>query len=317
MTFAARRLMPLALALLAASFAGACASQEITSEPITAQRGPAPAYDEVAREFNANAQRLARFRAQASIRVSFIENDQRRTEEVDGLLQVIRPDRLALSFRKVSQTLFWLGCDPQRYWWIDLSGGERFAAIGQHELFGPVQARAMGLAIQPLDLVRLLGVVPLPIDPRKPAGVTQWSADGTLVGVSTPLADGGRQRLWLDASTKRPMLVELYDAEGKPVLVSSLRDHDFVKLSNSGETGPLLATKVHVNQVQFNSELILFLSGLQDGLPNSDRPIADSAFDFAKLQSTFQVARVIDLDAPASPPVPSASPAPTGNDRRQ
>lgn len=292
---------------------GGCESSPVQNDGAPLQRAPLPDYNTVAAEFNANADRLARFRAQVDIRVIFFNRDgDRQTEECDGLLQVIRPDRMALSFRKVSQTLFWLGCNGSHYWWIDMTGDEPLAAIGRHEKFGPNQARFIGVAIQPLDLIRLLGCVPLPVDPRRPMGALQWSDDGTRLGVTISIGPRGEtQRLWLDPATYLPVYVELYDARRKPVIVADLSQHEAVRQFEDGRPSPLLAGRVHINQLEQQTELRLLLRGMQDGGPKSERPISDSAFDFAAIASTFNIEKAGDLDS-APPPPTSSSPTATG-----
>lgn len=273
--------------------------------------GQPPAYAEVAKAFNANASRLGRFRAQAVMRVTFINKDgQRSVEECDGLLQVVRPDKMALSFRKVSQPLFWLGSSESTYWWLDLTGDEPFGVYGRHENFGPRQAQAISVAIQPLDLIRLLGCVPLP--EGSGAGVTQWSKDGSQVGVTTSLGRGQRQRLWLNPKTYLPEEVELFDPRGTRLMYATLAAHDSVRQFNDGSISPQLATIVRVYQLAQQTELRLELAGLQDGSPRSERPISEDAFDLAKLTATFKVAKVYDLDAgvpEASSAEPAGSPA--------
>lgn len=263
---------------------------------------PAPGYAEIARRYNANATRLKQFRAQVQLRVTFLNREgDRQTEECDGLLQVIRPSQMALSFRKVSQTLFWLGSNPTHYWWLDLTGDDPIAAVGRHENFGPEQARLIGLAMQPLDMIRVLGCVPLPEE----GGVTQWSGDGKLIGVSTPIGRGrgmGRQRVWIDPRTDLPVKVELYDADGRLALVADLIEHDSVRLFNEGTLSPQMATKIDIRQLAQDTRLILFLSGMQDGTERSERPITAAAFDFAKLQSQFKIEKVADLDRAAASP---------------
>lgn len=308
---------------LGACLAG-CDSSSAVHDDGPVQRAPLPDYSTVAAEFNANADRLARFRAQVDIRVIFFNREgDRQTEECDGLLQVIRPDRMALSFRKVSQTLFWLGCNGTHYWWIDMTGDEPLAAVGRHEKFGPSQARLIGVAIQPLDLIRLLGCVPLPVDPRRPLGALQWSDDGARLGVTITIGPRGEtQRLWLDPATFLPVYVELFDARRRPVIVADLSQHEPVRQFEDGRPAPLLAGRVHINQLEQQTELRLLLRGMQDGGPKSERPISDSAFDFAAIASTFNIQKAGDLDtappppaapstggaAPAKPPAPAATP---------
>lgn len=291
---------------LAAGFALAgCASESsprAADQPPAIARGPAPAYDEVARVYNQNADRLARFRAQVQLQVTFNKPDgQRQYEECDGLLQVIRPGRMALSFRKVSQTLFWLGSNDTHYWWIDLTGDRPLAAIGLHDRFGPRQAGLIGLAIQPLDLLRLVGCVPLPTAPDRPLGATQWSADGQLLGVTTVIGAGprpGRQRLWLDPQTYLPRMVELFDEASRVVMVAELSAPDSVRQFAEGGLSPQLATKIDIRQMAADTRLVIFLSGMQDGTARSERPISPDAFDFEKLKTAFSISQVADLDQP-------------------
>ena len=74
------------------------------------EMGPAPDYSEVAIRYNRRVDRLDRFFARANLNVTYFDQDgEKRNEQPEGRLQVIRPDRLALSLGRAGQTLFWFG----------------------------------------------------------------------------------------------------------------------------------------------------------------------------------------------------------------
>ncbi len=277
----------LLLALLIASCAllGAC-----NGGPDRIERGDAPAFLESAALYNDQVELLARVRADAVIRIRYTDDDgKRRTEQGEGLLQVVRPDRLALSVNKVGQRLFWFGCDGSRYWWFDLTGDERLGAFGLHERF---EENAVGLGIHPLDLVQLLGITPLDI---AHPGRTQWSEDGRQLGVTTRTADAGYLRIWLDPERYWAQEVELFDAERNLVARSLLSRHLGVDIAGRGGYRPRMPGRILVEDPSSGAELRLTLYAPRDSV------IADEAFDLRTLVETLRPDRVVDLDAAAPP----------------
>lgn len=315
MTTRRPRLATLALAPLATALllAGGCGLFDHDKKPdadaaITASptRGPAPSYADAARRYNQNVRLLDRVRARANILLAYFDDQgNQRTEDPEGLLQIVRPNKLALSLGKAGQTLFWFGCDPEQYWWIDLSDkSNRLAAVGEHARFTDDTAQRIGLPIKPLDLIRLLGVVPMDVAAR---GATQWSVDGALLGVTTPVENRGFQRVWVDPDTFRPRTIEIFDLQRSKVLVAEHEGQERVELQRdipgASLARVLMPSRVLVTHIPTDTTARITLTDCRDG------PISDKAFDLKVLLERFPVDHVIDVDARRAPAKPSGSPA--------
>ena len=286
---------------------GGCPSQPKGDvEPAqVVRKDPPPRYADAAARHNERVKYLDRVLARANIRLTYFdEGGEEHTENPEGRLQVVRPDRLALSLGKAGQTLFWFGCDGERYWWIDLSDrNKRVAAVGRHEKFDDQTARRIGLPIKPLDLIRLLGVSELDVNA---AGVTQWSADGTQVGVTTPLGARGWQRMWLDAETFEVREVEIFGRDRALVLSAVHEDGpegpeyvEFTRdVAGARQSHASMPSRVYITHVPTGTEARLTISGVKDG------PISDKAFDLSVLLEKQGVDRVIDVDERGVPVPP-------------
>jgi hypothetical protein len=83
---------------------------------------PAPKFVDIARSYNQRVANLDRVSAWSNIKLTYFdEQGEKRSEDPEGRLQIIRPNKLALTLGKAGQTVFWFGSDPERYWWIDLT----------------------------------------------------------------------------------------------------------------------------------------------------------------------------------------------------
>lgn len=305
---AARALLGAALALAPLG----CAGEHDTTPVI--QRGPAPAYGPTAQRFNQRVERLGRVWGRAAVQIRFTDRDgDRRREQGEGHLTLERPQRVALSVGKLGETLFWLGGDEQRYWWLDLASRPTQASVGRHDgpaRLGGLATRLGGLAatISPRDLFALAGIEPLPAA----AGSARWSPDGRWLGLETPWANspGGRRVLWLDPASLEPQAVDLINARGRAVLSSKLSEYEPVDQVGDSRIRPQVPGRVFITHAESDTELRLYLSGLD----NQPRRFTPDAFSFERLAAIFAVDRVVDLDqaarADTTDPSPWASPTP-------
>ncbi|MBC7834740.1 MAG: hypothetical protein H7Y88_06525 [Phycisphaerales bacterium] len=275
----------------------------VGAEPIA--RGEAPGYAETAAKYNQRVQRLDRLFARTIIRIDYEDpaagggaSGEARHEQGDGTLQIIRPDRVALSLNKAGKRLFWFGADASRFWWFDLID-ERVGMVAPHERYRQIMKSEVGLGegggggVHPLDLVLLLGVVPLPS-----TGQTQWSSDGRLLGLTAAAREGGLQRVWVNPETFEPVKVELYEAgeQGDSpsrvqlVVVADLAGYEYVQIRGIGGGGPRVATRAAVSHTKTGTDLRLDLSEMEDGFGRMD----ERAFDFGALVKELAVERVIE-----------------------
>ncbi len=284
-------------------------------------RKAVPAYSAVARSYNERVELLGRLFARTVVVIKFTDEDgKRRSEQGEGFLQIVRPDKLAMSVSKVGKRLVWFGSDEQRYWWIDLVDRKR-AYVGRHDNYDTLRARGViepGLGLRPLDLIQMLGTSPLPLDGDKPLGAVQWSSDGQRLGITVrrgTAKDAGLMRVWIDPDTYEASLVELFDAGKQVVLVANLSEYEHVDLRNRGGNAPRVASRILIAGPEGGplngSELRMSLEGVED------HRVSDDAFKFDVVLDEVGVARedVVDLDrqpprtAPR-PPTPSAGDVP-------
>lgn len=254
------------------------------------ERGPAPEYAGVASRYNESVSSIETLAASAVVRVTYKDAEGRtRREQGEGVLQVVLPDRLALSVNKVGRRLFWIGCDEERYWWFDLVD-ERRAAVGRHELAHLVGGGEPASVIHPLSLIDLLGVTPMPVVGPDAAGASQWSADGHLLGLTTRARAGGYRRAWLDPETLEPVKIELFDASRRLVLLSELENHTTVSVG--GGRRAVAPSRITVYHPESGTEIRMTLYGIED----DRRRISERAFDFESLVDRLGVESIIDID---------------------
>ncbi len=295
-------------------------------QPVHVLKKPVPGYTETARRYNADIAALDTLWCRATTQMRYTdEQGDKRIEQGEGHLQVQRPDRVALSIGKVGRTLFWMGCDNERYWWMDLSGDTHVASVGRHD--GPARAAAartneggpggMVGSVSPRAVSRVLGIVPLP----EKGGTVDWSPDGRQLLLTAPIegdagVSGARQRVWVDPEKNIATRVQLLGAPpapgkaGVPELAAELSEEQFVELVDKPGPKPGVAGKVFVTHPASGTEIRLFLDGLESG----GTRIKPAAFNFEQLCKALRVDRVIDLDerqrARQRGPAPSKAVAP-------
>lgn len=195
--------------------AGGCQRSD-PSESSPLRNGPLPAYRVIAEAYNARLAGLERLSTYTSVRFWYTdEKGKERTEVLDAKLQVVLPARMSLRMDKVSTTVAILGCDEDRYWWMELGDAPR-AMVGSHAKATPERlgeiGGAGGVPVHPLDMIELLGITPLPMgEPVQGAGLettVEWSSDGRAIGLTVP-GRSGRRRIWVDPTDFRPLKIEL------------------------------------------------------------------------------------------------------------
>lgn len=299
-------------------------------------RGPLPTYATVAERYNANLAPAAQISADSVGVVSWLEAGARRTEQVEGKLLFAAPPRsgdiarVQLSVRKLSQTLFMLGCDDQHFWWIDLTSDPHSATVGSHQtalMANASGAKAFALPLPTAEFVRAVGLVPLPAD--VPAGL-QWSANGRLLGVTVPYSASGlarvsslpaskqsTQRLWLDAQSLELRQVELFapanqsqaDQIGSPVIVTRVVSTQSASMPTMATTTPprlparvlIALTLADVDIDMSFGEMIAWpntLPSVIESKPSNQPGLDARAFHWPYLRNQLSVLRVVDLDSP-------------------
>jgi len=285
------RTAPLAMMALLVCALCSCASGGKGGAVINRDQPP-PGYAEVAARFNERADRLGRIWANATARISYLDEEgDRHTEQGEGHFQFLAPSKFALSIGKISEVLFWIGCDEHRYWFFQMYEGDR-VSVGRNANIGAPCSRGSGLPASPLDIIDLLGVTPLPMEAL---GATSWSLNGKWLVVDAPGHLTWR-RLFLDPATLLPHRVELYDPDDttEPLVIASIEEHDKVELDGVGGFMPRAPSRLQIDHPASGTSIRLFLHNMNDGKAN--RRLPDAAFTLETLMEAYAPDEIIVLD---------------------
>ncbi len=285
---------PLGIALLASAavLLTSCKTNK-ASDGAVIDRGPAPSYQQVAAQHNRRANRLSRIWANATVRFTYLdENQKSHTEQGEGHFQFRAPDNFALSIGKLSEVLFWIGSDSDRYWFFQMYEGDR-VTVGRNENIDHPCSADLGLPASPIDMIDLLGITPL--DPGAP-GATSWSLNGKWLVVDAPGRIAWR-RLFLDPDTMLPARVDLYNPSDttEPFVTSMIELNDRVELDGVGGFMPKAPSRLQIDHASSGTSIRLFLHRMNDGKTN-DR-LSDAVFDFNTLVEAFGPTEFFVLDA--------------------
>ncbi len=293
-----RRIVPILLAGVAslAGLAGCELGPKGPATPVNSATMPLPSYSAVSERYNQRVARLDKVWARISIRVTGVDKEGNKVDEqAEGHLQVIRPDKLALSITKVGETYFYLGSNEQVYWWLDLHEDKK-ALVGRHEKATPQLAARFDVPVHPLDLLELLGITPLP---PGAAAATAWSRDGRLLEVTLP-GRWGKRHLSLDPATFQPRYIELLDSRGKVLVAAELEDPQPVVVRCDSATPPM-ASLYNIDIATSGTHITL---RLYDPENRCDRQKL-TPFDFDALLKAYGVTAIERLDDPPPPRRPA------------
>lgn len=244
---------------------------------------PGPRYSDVAKAYNERLEVLERFRARVNVRLRYRDAEgEWKEEQPEGLLQVIRPDRVAMSLGKAGKTLFWFGCDAERYWWFDLDAKPARVQAGVRTADGRAAREQLGISIAPWDLVALLGVIPLDV---KEKAKTEWNVDRSQIGVTVSLGKGrGAQRIWMGAKDYFPVRIELFTDENEFVAFSELSGDERAEITRIPVGGrPRMPATVNIRPTEGEAQIRLSLTAV------TDARISEESFDYGKLLAHFQI----------------------------
>jgi outer membrane lipoprotein-sorting protein len=263
-----------------------------------------PAYRDLAARYNQRIEGLPRLWARTVGRIWYPDEDGRiRTEQVEGHVQYMAPDRLLLTFDKVGQTYGLMGSNEERYWWMELER-ERKAHIGEHARVTPQRIDELNLPIYPRDVIDLLGITPLPLE--SPMTSITWTADRRAWIVSTPARGlgstdelseaAGLRRTVVDPQTFEPIRIEILDAQGQLRVASSLSRYETVSVPGGGPEVPRPRVATEVNVVTADDRTQMRLRASEPEV--STRRPREAVFDLDHLLSAYRVREIISLDEP-------------------
>ena len=258
---------------------------------------PLPAAEDVLAGQRDAVRGLERFWARTVVQVDGADAaGNELSEQANGVLQVIAPTQLAMTFEKLGETYFYLGSNDEMYWWFDLLSEQRVATIGRHVLATPEKSASLGLPVHPLDLIELLGITPLP-DDVKPIG---WTIDGRVIVEHANR--WGTRRVFYDPDSWLPWRVELLDHQGDVLASADLSRHARTVIQGDALNTPWVAGRLIITAQGFDGEVRVSL------FEPKNRRIRDVAFDLGRLaEDVYKVNAVRDLDTPHVPSTPPAA----------
>ncbi len=286
------RAWPASLALTLGFLAfvlGGCADQHKDGSGHTVRSGPAPTPLQIAKVYNPSLEQVDRLWARTELRITGVDDKgQAFDETAEGHLQFIRPRKLALTVNKVGETYFCLGSNESRYWWMDLRK-PRDAIIGTHEKATARVAARFGVPVHPLDLIDLIGVLPLDV-----AGAsTAWSADGRQVVLTAPSRWGSKE-MRFSPDGVRLEGVRLMGARGELLCESVVTATERVEIKEDPSASGVVPTRVTVKIPPRRTEVAIRLFDPQ----NRGSAMKQTAFDPQKLLAAYNInqARVRMVD---------------------
>jgi hypothetical protein len=276
---------------------------ERAPEPVAPiPRGEPPSYAEVASAYNARIQRLERLQAGITmvIRARNAQGDSI-NEQVEGNLSIAQPSGFALRMDKVGKTIFRLGCNDTRYWWVDLTKDPKIAMVGAHSEATPERVQSLGIPMHPLDLLEVMAIRPLP-EPGTPdaaAARVAWSDDGRRLGVSLP-GRWGQRRFWLDPQSYAPQVVELLDERGEVAAHATITGFQSITVAGDATVRPLIPKRIDLRLPQNDALVIIETHQASNPGPR----LRMQVFDLSAVLRSDGVDKVVDVDQPPAPGAP-------------
>jgi len=185
---------------------------------------PVLAPDKVLAAHNAWADSIQHLWSRAAILLNFpasgTEADPMQ-QDLDGHIFMVKPNRLYLHGQILGQEVFVMGMNAEKYWlwvrprvnavWVGARGGE-----GERRF-----------VVSPEDLMSALGVFRIDLKPDEPA---MFTAQDRYYFLSEERRVGAARvpsrRIWFDRATLRPARVDLYDENGRCLLMAELLKYE-------------------------------------------------------------------------------------------
>lgn len=276
----------LAIAVIAL---GACRAKPA---PIAEERSEAlPTYAEVYAKAEERVGALDRFWAIAVVGLRYRDAEgEARREQGEGHLQVVRPSRVALTIGKLGETYLLLGCDEERFWWIERLETRR-AYVGGQEGARNLALERVGVPVLPTDVLVLADMVRWPEPGSDDAGRVV-PADGPGL-FAVEFEEAGRlRRVTLTRSVFDPVAVELFAEEGKLVARSELSQHERVENRMEPLRPQRVPARINIDVPSAESRIELNLSQMEI----SERRPRALVFDLNELIERFGIEEIIRLE---------------------
>lgn len=241
-----------------------------------------PGYTELARAHNESVGRFETLWASVVTSIEYVDakGDEKR-EQGEGHIQLIKPDRVALSIGKLGEVIVWLGAHGQQFWLIEPTADPPGALVGSHDEWTARARDRLGIPVRPESLIDALGLTALPASVEAP-GAYDTSANGVTF-------DTEERRFTFDLATGRLARVEFIDSEGEVLARATLTGETPVELPNESGFFPRIAKRVEIVDPSTGNRFRLTFSRAEA------RSIGDRVFDPSYLLEAFRVENVREL----------------------
>lgn len=206
--------------------------------------GPTEPMWKVVQGVNANASKITTLRVPHNYDALILDqNDKEHRFSGGGYLLFRKPDDLLLTAKVVTQDAFTVGGNAGRYWFTVPS--EDTMWWGMKSNVGG--EKASQIPIRPDLLPEVLGVHEIDTNfGQPPVPVMRFNndEDAYMFTWTVPLRDRWAvvKEVWYDRQTLLPILVNLFDENGRIVIKAKLGDHQEVEGANGGK----LATTIRL-----------------------------------------------------------------------
>lgn len=265
--------------------------------PLTdAEREALPTYAEVQARAQERVGSLDRFWAVAAVGLRFKDADgDSRREQGEGHFQIVKPNQVALTVGKLGETYLLLGCDDERFWWIERLE-ERIAYVGDQNGARDLASARVGVPVLPTDLLKLADLNAWPEPDSAEAGRVVESSRQDLDPsriFAVEFDEGDRTRIvYLTRLAYEPVGVDLVSKTGELAASSELLGFERVLNRIDPLHHQRVPTRILVDVPSADSRIELSLSRMEI----SDRRPKALVFDFDELVRRFRIDTVVQLE---------------------
>jgi len=254
-----------------------------------------PTYDEVKARADERVGAIDRFWARAVVGLRYIDGEgKNRRQQGKGHFQVVKPANVALTIGKLGETYLLLGCDDDRFWWIERLE-EKVAYIGDQAGARDLALRRMGVPVLPTDLLMLADLNAWPDVGTELAGevieIDREDLDPSEI-FAVRFVEPDRVRVvYLTRLAYEPVGVDLVSPDGELIARSNLSNFERVLNRIDPLNHQRVPTRITVDVPSAESRIEMTLTGAEI----SNRRPKPVVFDFNELAKRFQVEKFVYL----------------------
>ena len=268
-----------------------------------------PSFSEFVKNYNTNLEHLDRIWARTVVVLRWVDEDGNKhkeqgeghfqfvlypTSEKGGSKETLRsPAKIAFDVGKLGNIGYWLGCDADRFWWIDAQDTHTAYVAKHSNLFRPC-CRTLNLPFHPLEMIELLALTPLSETASTGRIEINKRGNAWVVTVDSLFS---KKRMIFDPHTNSITRVELLDRTGKPVIWSELTEYEPMEITGlSPDRWPSLPRIIYFHQSDDEMQAKISFSGVTDA-SRDRRKLRDAAFNFEIVRRGLGIQDTVILDA--------------------